>query len=161
TVDHTTDGTGPAKEFTLAELKALDAGAKFSPDYAGTRIPTLDEVFEAVGSKLRVINVEIKSIDETTDGVEQATADCIARHKLQDKIIVSCFNPYALHRFHAIQPETAIGFLYVPGDNMALALMDDLPHEARHPYHEMIDAAYMTYAHEHGYRVNTWTVNDP
>lgn len=162
TIDHTTNGTGLAKDFTLAQLKELDAGAKFNPSYAGTRIPTLDEVFETVGSKLRIINVEIKSMDiDTTDGVEQLTANCIARHNLQDKIIVSSFNPYALHRFRAILPQVAIGYLYMPDETAALYLMNDLPHEARHPYHVMIDAAYMAYAREHGYRVNTWTVNDP
>ncbi len=162
TVDHTTDGTGRAKDMTLAQLKELDAGAKFDARFARTRIPTLDEVFEAVGAHLRLINVEIKSEDlDQTDGVEQAVADCISRHDLERSVLVSSFNPYALRRFRAIMPAVAIGYLYMPDEVMSLSLMGETPFEALHPYHAMIDAAYMTNAHQTGRRVNTWTVNDP
>lgn len=51
TVDSTTNGKGLAKDMMLKEIKALDAGSSFSSEYAGTQIPTLDEVFEAIGKK--------------------------------------------------------------------------------------------------------------
>jgi len=159
TVDSTTDGKGLAKDLTLKELKVLDAGSSFSPEYAGTRIPTLDEVFEAVGKKL-FINVEIKSESQETDGVEQAVADCITRHNLMSSVIVSSFNPLALRRYRAIQPEIPIGYLYEPDYDFSAA-MDGFPHEARHPRHDMVDTAYMDWAKSHNFRVNTWTVNDP
>ncbi len=55
-VDRTTDGTGPVTGLTLADLKALDAGYRFSRDGGatfphrgqGVSIPTLDEVLTAV-----------------------------------------------------------------------------------------------------------------
>jgi glycerophosphoryl diester phosphodiesterase len=160
TVDHTTDGTGLAKSMTLAELKQLDAGYKFGEQFRGTHIPTLDEVFAAVGGKL-LINVEIKSITEDTDGVEQATADCIQRHSLQGSVIVSSFNPMALRRFRAILPEVAIGYLYAPDYTFFPEVIDTLPHEALHPYHESIDEALVEEAQRAGQVINTWTVNDP
>ncbi|MEP6987414.1 MAG: glycerophosphodiester phosphodiesterase family protein, partial [Chloroflexota bacterium] len=159
TVNSTTDGKGLAKDLTLAEIKALDAGSTFSPEYKGTRIPTLDEVFEAVGKKL-FINVEIKSESQETDGVEQAVADCITRHNLTQSVIISSFNPLALKRYRAIQPEVPIGYLYSPDYNFS-SQMEGFPHEARHPQDQMIDAAYMDWAKQHNFRVNTWTVNDP
>src|SRR5258708_21685296 len=68
TVDETTNGTGRVTAMTLRELKALDAGSSFAPEFAGVTIPTLDEVFEAVGNRL-VVNVEIKAQGMETDGV--------------------------------------------------------------------------------------------
>lgn len=44
TVDRTTDGTGAISSLTLAQLKALDAGSWFAPDFSGERIPTLEEM---------------------------------------------------------------------------------------------------------------------
>ena len=46
TLERTTDRGGPRApaELSLSELKELDAGSWFSQDYAGERIPTLDEV---------------------------------------------------------------------------------------------------------------------
>lgn len=159
-VDDTTDGSGTVQEMTLAEIKALDAGSWFDAKFAGTRIPTLGEVFEAVGQRL-YINVEIKSVTEETDGLEALVAKEITRHNMQDRVIVSSFNPYALRRFRAILPDVPIGFLYVTGFMENLwSMMDDVSHEARHPYELMIDEAFMQWAKAKGYRVNTWTVND-
>src|SRR5664279_5072772 len=50
-IDSTTDRHGAVRDFTLAELQALDAGAWFNESFKGTRIPTLDQVFEAFGKK--------------------------------------------------------------------------------------------------------------
>lgn len=44
TVDRTTNGKGKVSELTLEEIKALDAGSWKSPEFAGERIPTLQEV---------------------------------------------------------------------------------------------------------------------
>ncbi|MDB6005176.1 MAG: Glycerophosphoryl diester phosphodiesterase [Prosthecobacter sp.] len=43
TVNRTTDGKGKVSDLTLAEIKALDAGSKLDPKFAGTRIPTFEE----------------------------------------------------------------------------------------------------------------------
>lgn len=161
TVNATTDGSGKVTEMTLAQLKALDAGAWFAPQFTGARVPTLDEVFEAVGQKL-YINVEIKALGMRTDGVEQVVAACIARHAMQQRVIVSSFNPMTLRRFRAIAPDVAVGFLYMPHIMFYTSwMLGGLPHEARHPYHAMVNARTMQRAKENGYRVNTWTVNDP
>lgn len=45
-LERTTDGTGPVTQHTLADLRALDAGAWFDPFFAGTRIPTLEDVLD-------------------------------------------------------------------------------------------------------------------
>ncbi|HEX8271413.1 MAG TPA: glycerophosphodiester phosphodiesterase [Longimicrobiaceae bacterium] len=66
TVDRTTDGTGPLAGLRLAEVRALDAGFRFTPDGgrtfpfrgAGVRISTLEELLLAFpGAR---VNVEIK-----------------------------------------------------------------------------------------------------
>jgi len=160
TIDHTTNGSGYAREMTLAQLKALDAGSWMNPQFRDVRIPTLDEVFLAVGHKL-YINVEIKSETEETDGVEQWVAACIEKHAMTERVIVSSFNPLALQRFREIMPDVPIGYLYAPEEQPFQAIMETLPHEAKHPYHVMIDPGYMDWARQNGYRVNTWTVNGP
>jgi glycerophosphoryl diester phosphodiesterase len=66
TVDRTTDGTGHVSTFTVAELKRLDAGYRFTPDGGQTfpfrgqdvRLSTLREVLEALPHTR--VNVEIK-----------------------------------------------------------------------------------------------------
>lgn len=158
-LEKTTNGTGLVVEKTLAELKALDAGSHKGGEFAGLQIPTLDEVFEALAGRIAV-NVEMKA---DTDGIEQAVADCIARHDMTDKVIISSFKPTVLKRFADGQPHLKLGFLIDPFDEDAEALkiwMSSIKHHARHPHYMTIDAAYVRVAHQFGYRVNTWTVND-
>lgn len=161
TVDETTNGEGAVSDKSLAELKTLDAGGWYSNDFVGEQIPTLDEVFESLGKRL-LINIEIKSILPNTDGLEQVTADCIARHQMQARVLVSSFNPYALQRFRNILPDVMTGFLYLPEMQIDVAsLLSGPPHPARHPHHSMIDETYMRWTKANHYYVNAWTVNSP
>lgn len=50
-VFRTTGGKGFVAALTLEEIKKLDAGAKFAPEFAGTPVPTLDEVLDALAGK--------------------------------------------------------------------------------------------------------------
>src|SRR6188508_282265 len=58
-LDRTTDGEGVVGQKTLAELKTLDAGAHFAPEFTGQRIPTLGEMLVWARGKC-VVDVEIK-----------------------------------------------------------------------------------------------------
>ena len=46
TVNRTTNGQGKVHDMTMAELRRLDAGSWFGSEFAGERIPTLDEILE-------------------------------------------------------------------------------------------------------------------
>lgn len=161
TLDETTNGTGNVAETTLADLKALDAGSWFDESFAGAQIPTLDEVFEAIGDRL-FINIEVKHFDAETNGIEQKVIDCITNHQLQTRVIISSFNPMVLKRTRRINETIPTGYLYSPQimDGKTQALMLPHEHEARHPYHEMIDEAIMAHARELDFVINAWTVND-
>lgn len=59
TLDRTTNGKGKISDCTLSELKSLDAGSWFGEDFKGVQIPTLRDLFQAVGGQT-LINLEIK-----------------------------------------------------------------------------------------------------
>ena len=66
TVDRTTDGSGSVANMTLGELKALDAGSWWDSKFAGERIPTLMETFDAVqqyGTAETTLIIEMKTLD--------------------------------------------------------------------------------------------------
>ena len=47
-VDRTTNGTGNVSDLTLAQIKQLDAGSWFGPEFTGERVPTLEEALAAI-----------------------------------------------------------------------------------------------------------------
>jgi glycerophosphoryl diester phosphodiesterase len=162
-LDETTDGTGFVHAKTLHFVKSLDAGSHFDVAYKGEGIPTLDEALGIAGPEL-IVNIELKSKNFRGVGLEKSVYNVIRRHNASRRVIVSSFNPFALRRFRLIAPEIPIGYLYSLELPLYLRygwLMLGLPHEARHPQERMIDAQYIDWAKGKGYRINTWTVNDP
>ena len=58
-VDRTTNGTGFVKDYTLAELKELDAGVLFGASFNGEKIITLDELLEEFYGEIGLL-IELK-----------------------------------------------------------------------------------------------------
>jgi glycerophosphoryl diester phosphodiesterase len=163
TLDNTTDGSGPVRDLDVRALKALDAGSHFDREFREERIPTLDQALESIRPDL-TINIELKTTSWRADGLEQAVLRVIRHHGVSGQVIISSFNPFSLRRFRALVSEIPIGYLYAPDGPVYLRyswLMVGLPHQARHPHHSMIDGRYMAWARKQGYRVHTWTVDDP
>lgn len=157
TVDTTTNGSGRVTEMSLRDLKALDAGSWFGPAFAGVQIPTLDEVFEAVGQRL-FVNVEIKAEFPETDGVEEMVAACIARHQMQARVLISSFNPRTLERFRALLPDIPLGYLF---NGQGANLPDGATYEAYHPHHELVTPSLVEQCRQQKQIINAWTINDP
>ena len=61
TLDRTTTGSGRVKDYSLEELKSLDASFKFTGQYGVNPIPTLDEVLSFMADKDAVTNIELKT----------------------------------------------------------------------------------------------------
>jgi glycerophosphoryl diester phosphodiesterase len=53
-VDRTTNGAGAVREMTFDQIRALDAGAKFSPQFAGTKAPPFEEALALAHGKIGV-----------------------------------------------------------------------------------------------------------
>lgn len=70
-VNRTTNGHGLVSQMTLAEIRRLDAGSWFSPEFAGERVPTLREALRAVKGRAAV-DIDFKAGPENS-------ADLIAK----------------------------------------------------------------------------------
>lgn len=66
-LSRTTNGVGPLRRRTLEQLKALDAGRWFSADFAGERIPSLEEALRALKGRTGRIYAEVKGFRELED----------------------------------------------------------------------------------------------
>jgi glycerophosphoryl diester phosphodiesterase len=61
-VERTTDGRGLARDHTLAQMRALDAGSKFARKFAGCRVLTLAEALELARGRVNLY-LDCKEID--------------------------------------------------------------------------------------------------
>jgi glycerophosphoryl diester phosphodiesterase len=114
TVDRTTANTGKVNELTLAELKQFDAGRSFDERFTGVQIPTLDEVFEAVGQRV-LINVELTNYKSTNDRLVEQVVRVVKLHHMEDRVLFSSFFPGNLAKCKTLLPLTPVAQLCLPG----------------------------------------------
>jgi glycerophosphoryl diester phosphodiesterase len=117
-VDRTTDGTGEVKDLTLQELKRLDAGKWYGPEFAGERIPTLEEVLDRYRGKIGIL-IEIKEPD-LYPGIEEKVAEALKERNMHrpkgGKVIVQSFGHDTTRNFHRILPSVPVGVLLSHAD---------------------------------------------
>ncbi len=162
TLNRTTNGSGPVTRQPLAALRELDAGAWFSAEYRGEKIPTLDEVFAAVGQKI-FINVELTNYATPFDGLVQEVARLVKKHGLEKRIMFSSFFPTNLMTARRLLPTVPCGQLALEGGSGWWQRLagDLLATDADHPWKDDVNAETVARAHRKGRRVHVWTVNDP
>jgi glycerophosphoryl diester phosphodiesterase len=105
TVDRTTDGSGPVREMTLAEVRRLDAGYWFTTDDGktypnrgeGVKIPTLEEVYREFPDV--PINVEIKG---KRSGIEKAVWRIIEDAGAAERTLVVSEDSGTIRRFREV-----------------------------------------------------------
>ncbi|NED08346.1 glycerophosphodiester phosphodiesterase, partial [Streptomyces sp. SID6648] len=65
------------KDFTAAEIARLDAGSWFGPEYAGARVPTLEQYLNRLDRNHQKLLLELKS-PGLYPGIEQQTLKVLA-----------------------------------------------------------------------------------
>lgn len=109
-LDRTTDGEGGMWNYTLAELKKLDAGSWFSAEFAGEPLPTLREVIRAVKGKMK-LNIEIKISGNEPD-IAEKVVEIVRAENFIDECMITSFDKAAVVRCKKIAPEIKTGFIF-------------------------------------------------
>jgi glycerophosphoryl diester phosphodiesterase len=161
TLDRTTTGRGFVRDHTLAELKQLDAGSWFAPQYAGERIPALDEVLAWARGHGVMVDVEIKNAPFRYPGIEEAVVGALDRHNMGEHAIVISFDHSTVRRVKALDPRVATGVLYAarPVDPLGLAQRADA--DALLPHWAYVTPEDVRTAHAAGLAVMPWVSSDP
>ena len=166
-IDETSNGTGYIRDYTYADLLQYDFGASFSPEFAGTKIPRLEEFLALCSKDTKVINIEIKPPQDPDSTIAAQTIAMVKKFGLFDNLIISSFDPKVLVDCKRIDPATKTGLLYEPGEEKCEEVCDDfvayaknLNVDAVHPFIGFVSEDYIEEAHEAGLMVNPWTVNE-
>lgn len=148
TLDRTTNGRGPVRNFTIAELKKLDAGK-------GEPVPVLEEVLELVQGRAHLL-VEMKHPEAAP-----ALLDFFRKHSaFDDAHAISFWHP-AVKALKEMEPRLQTGVLMVgcPADPVGLARaakVNTLVLNFRYVNRELVDAA-----HRENIKVIAWNIDDP
>ena len=168
TLDRTTTGSGPVRDRTLAELKALRLKDRSGAVTAET-VPTLDEVTATVAPARRRMLLEIKvdAAKARYPGIEEKVLAILDRHAMAASTVVMAFEAPTWRRVRELRPDIATCALYSARmiRRAGLAAELDALRAAGVGYigveHAAVDAAVVAEARRAGIGVGAWTVNDP
>lgn len=161
-LSRTTNGVGPLRRRTAAQLKALDAGSWFSADYAGERVPTFEEALRALKGRVPRIYAEVKGFRELED--LDRMVRLVREASMLDVVVFISMNWTLLDRMRGQEPTLAIGYVVDDAGTMdealqrcsgdAAALLD--------PRADLLlsDPGLVGRARDQGTDVAVWTVND-
>ncbi|APG89225.1 glycerophosphoryl diester phosphodiesterase (plasmid) [Sinorhizobium americanum CCGM7] len=106
TVDRTTDGHGFAADLSLEQIRRLDAGVRFHPAFAGTKIPTVAEALDWAKADDMGVVLEIKEAERPDIAVDSVAALLRATGTV-DRVIVISFDHVLLKRVIERHPDLA------------------------------------------------------
>ncbi len=174
-VSRTTGRRGRVENMSLAEIRKLDAGFKFTTDHGrtfpyrgrGLRIPTLGEVLDAFHDM--GITVEIKP---TRAGVAETLAQLLRSRRAEDRVIVASHHHELLSAFRAVSPSVGTSFSKDEVREFLLRLRGGTMDGYRPPgvafqvpeykgLRRVVSKSVIDAVHGFGVEVHVWTVNEP
>lgn len=116
TLERTTNGKGNVADYSVHQLKTLDAGSWFDESFKNERIPTLQEALEYI-TPHALVNVELKSnrvIRKADTYIADLTLALVRQMQLLDRVLFSSFNHKLVKYLKEVEPHAHVGVIFHP-----------------------------------------------
>ena len=162
-LERTTNGKGSVADFTLAELKQLDAGSWFDAQIAGQQIPELSEVLDLVNGRAYV-NIEIKSNafepGHPPDAIEKQVVELLRQKNLLGTCMISSFDVNILEQIAFMEHRPATAFISKkPANKKTVNMCSRLMVFSWHPDQRVVKLNQVKQMHAAGIRVFPYNVD--
>ncbi|HOK65742.1 MAG TPA: glycerophosphodiester phosphodiesterase [Anaerohalosphaeraceae bacterium] len=153
-------------EQTLAELRTLDVGRWKGEQFAGQRIPTLEEVLELVPDGKKQL-IEIKCKGEILPYLKKA----VEKSGKRGQIVIICFDPDVLVQSKQRMPDIPVYWLVgtekdketgkpIPHSPNLIDFIREKGIDGLSVNYEGVDEAFARAVRKAGYDFYVWTVDD-
>jgi len=159
TVNRTTNGQGAVHEMTLADLRKLDAGSWFGSEFAGERLPTLEEILEFSKKNDVVFYLEIKPGGSW--GGEHALVGALRESGEIPRAVVISFDPSIVLNLRKIEPTLMTGLLYDGQIENPLDKAVEIGARQLVVRGDLVTPVMIAQARKKDLQVVCWTVNHP
>ena len=142
-------------QLTYAEIKPLDAGSWFAPEFKGEHIPTLAEALATSGNRIK-LNIELKFNGHEKRLVE-SVVKIVRDHKFGPRCVITSLNYKGLKLVKKLNPTLRTGFIIARSiGNMFRTDTDMLILSS-----SLVNADVIAAARKRRKEVHVWTVNQP
>jgi glycerophosphoryl diester phosphodiesterase len=159
TVNRTTNGKGAVHDLTLADLRRLDAGSWFGSEFAGERIPTLEEILEFSKKHDVIFYLELKPTGSW--GGEHALVGALRESGEIPRTVVISFDADILEGLRKIEPTLMTGVLYEGQIEKPIERALEVGARQLAVRANLVTPALLIEARKKDLQVVCWTVNHP
>jgi glycerophosphoryl diester phosphodiesterase len=159
TVNRTTNGQGKVHDLSLADLRRLDAGSWFGSEFAGERIPTLEEILEFSKKHDVVFYLELKPSGSW--GGEHALIGALRESGEVARTVVISFDAGVLEGLRRIEPTLMTGLLFDGQIDRPLERAVEIGARQLAVRGDLVTPALLAEARKKDLQVVCWTVNQP
>jgi glycerophosphoryl diester phosphodiesterase len=161
TLKRTTSGIGKVADFSLRELKQLDAGKWFGSRFFGEKIPTLKEVLDLTRGKIPV-HIEMKEGDlgryTITDLADRSLVE-VEKAGLLDQVLFGSFSLSAVDRIRERNPRLPVALIYNKPWNVPQDATGGRPIPVLSSSGKVLNQANASKARQQGMKVVVWTLD--
>lgn len=161
-INRTTTGKGTIGKLAFAQLRTYDAGIKFSEQYAGEKVPTLDEVLSLVNGQCTLL-IEIKNPDNIYSGIENDVVGLIQKHQAHSWCVVQSFSYQSVSKVHELDSKIKTVLLFaklilkkLSNKHADISFISEIS-----IFHEFANKKTIDFIHGLNKKVFVWTVNTP
>lgn len=147
-LNRTINGKGFVRDFTLAELKKLDAGK-------GEKIPTLQEVIELVRDKDVFLQIELKELN-----MERHVLDLIQKNNFEEKVMIISFLHKELRKIKELNSKIKTGILIGRRFIDPLKRLREVKADAVSMRHTLVSKRLVEKLHQNNIELTVWVVNE-
>ena len=139
---------------TMADLKDIDIGSRFTPEFNQERVPTLAAVLDECKGKIGV-NIELKYYGHDKQ-LEERVAQIVEQHGMASQVVIMSLKIDAVEKMKSLRPAWKVGLLMsVSAGGLENIDVDFLAVNA-----DFVNRPFIRAAHDLNRKVHVWTVND-
>lgn len=112
-VNRTSNGKGYIRDMTFEEIRSYDFGVWKGEQFAGEKIPTLDEVLDIFKATNHMINIELKTDVFEYPGLEDDVLEKVKSHDMMERVLFSSFDHEMVERVLGKAPCNEVGALFM------------------------------------------------
>lgn len=142
-------------ETTFAEVRELDAGSWFSPEFAGEKIPTLEEAIAVAQDRIK-LNIELKFYKHNQKLTERVVS-IIRSEDFADQCIITSMNYQELLKVKELYNRIKVGFIFFE----AIGSVFDCNVDFFSIFRNKATASFISKAQKREKEVHVWLVNTP
>jgi glycerophosphoryl diester phosphodiesterase len=166
TLDRTTPGSGRVSAATWEEIQQLDAGKKFKPEFAGTRVPSTEETLLLYKEAGILSCFEVKGAEaDESNRIALGLLQLFLKHDMLDRAFMSSYHHEALQLAKSKCPELLLAPERLPDDAPAdppeaVRQANSFPAPVLQYQYTVLTPEVVRLLHENEIAVWSWSTND-